>query len=302
MFSLLREFAGKSKRLHTVIVMDAEQMEAPRQYRIRPRAVLLWYGAAVLAVSVLLLILLVSTPLREIIPGYGMSEVQQEARMNTLRLASLQDSLAVQQQYMRRLQHLVTGEVDSVLIQGPGQAESPMPSDEVDARPATSTFRSPDWADHAQPALPMVRLTAHPAGTKQPETPTERYISSLKLPVLPPVNGFLTRTFDVENGHFAVDVAVEEGTVVRAIGDGYVIFADWTQDGGDAIAVQHAEGYISIYKHNQRLLKRVGDRVRDREAVSISGNSGEITTGPHLHFELWHDGLAQDPRYYVIGW
>ena len=67
------------------------------------------------------------------------------------------------------------------------------------------------------------------------------------------------------------------------------------------IGVQHADGYVSFYKHNERLLKRVGDRVRERDAVATSGNTGEITTGPHLHFELWRNGLAQDPRYFLIG-
>lgn len=89
--------------------------------------------------------------------------------------------------------------------------------------------------------------------------------------------------------------------MVRSIGDGYVVLSDWTHEGGFTIAVQHAEGYVSVYKHNQRLLKRVGDRVRAREAVAMSGNSGEISTGPHLHFELWLDGLAQDPVYYLVG-
>ena len=77
--------------------------------------------------------------------------------------------------------------------------------------------------------------------------------------------------------------------------------ADRTQEGGWAIAVQHAGGYLSLYKHNRRLLKQVGERVEAREVIAESGNSGEITTGPHLHVELWHDGLAQDPAAYFIG-
>ena len=81
-----------------------------------------------------------------------------------------------------------------------------------------------------------------------------------------------------------------------------MIFADWTHEGGYTVTVQHADGYLTVFKHNQRLLKRVGDRVRAREAVAMSGNSGEITTGPHLHFELWHNGLAQDPSFYFIGY
>jgi murein DD-endopeptidase MepM/ murein hydrolase activator NlpD len=68
------------------------------------------------------------------------------------------------------------------------------------------------------------------------------------------------------------------------------------------MAIQHAKGYLSVYKHNQRLLKRAGDRVRSLEPIARSGNTGEVTTGPHLHFELWQNGLAQDPRRYFVDW
>jgi murein DD-endopeptidase MepM/ murein hydrolase activator NlpD len=78
--------------------------------------------------------------------------------------------------------------------------------------------------------------------------------------------------------------------------------ADWLNDGGQVIAIAHANGYISVFKHNSSLLKQVGDRVQDREVIALSGNTGEITSGPHAHFELWQNGLAQDPRAYVLGW
>jgi murein DD-endopeptidase MepM/ murein hydrolase activator NlpD len=114
--------------------------------------------------------------------------------------------------------------------------------------------------------------------------------------------GFPTRDFDAADAHFGIDIAVSEGTLVRAVGEGYVVLADWTQGAGYTIAIQHADGYLSVYKHNKRLLKKTGDRVQAREALAVSGSSGEVTTGPHLHFELWQNGLAQDPRPYVTGW
>ena len=126
-------------------------------------------------------------------------------------------------------------------------------------------------------------------------------LDQIRFPVFPPVEGFITRGFEAQTGHYAVDMAVEVGSPVRSIGDGYVVMADRTQEGGHAIAVQHTGGYLSLYKHNRRLLKRVGERVEAREVIAESGNSGEITTGPHLHIELWNNGLAQDPAAYFIG-
>ncbi len=301
MFSFLSEFTRDPNSTYTVIVMDEEGMEQPRPYRVRPKRLLMWWTGTALALALALLSLVIFTPLREWIPGYGTAEMQRSARLNALRLAAMQDSLAMQQQYMTQLRKLMLGQIDSSLV---GGERPPEPALAVSGELAevTADPLSEDWTDHEQPALSLERL---PADEPPPVTPVstagERYLARLRFPVLPPVNGFLTRGFDARTGHYAIDLAVEEGSVVRAVGDGHVIFADWTHEGGFTLAIQHADGYVSVYKHNQRLLKRVGDRVRDREAIALSGNSGEITTGPHLHFELWHNGLAQDPRLYFLG-
>ena len=296
MWSFLTEMSRPADGPRTVIVLDDEYREQPRQYQLHGRRLLALLGGSALAVAPLLVALLVLTPLRELIPGYGTTSLRREAQQAAARLEALQDSLAVQQQYMMQLRQLLGGR-PAATAEAPS-AEAPAPSAEVDAVPTAPP--SENWTDHQQPALPVARQAAAGVPT-QTVAAGARYLASLTLPALPPVSGFATRGFDARSGHYALDIAVEEGTMVRAIGDGYVIFADWTHEGGYAIAVQHADGYVSVYKHNQRLLKRTGDRVRAREALAVSGNSGEFTTGPHLHFELWDNGLAQDPRSYLVG-
>lgn len=300
MWSFLVELTRHTDGPRTIIVMDDEYREQPRQYRVDPRHLLGVLGGTALVATLLLVGLLVLTPLRELIPGYGTAALRRDARLATVRLAALHDSLEVQQEYVTQLRQLLTGRMD------PAGAETGEPAQEalaVEEEPDELVTEpiSENWSDHQQPALPVARL---PIGAEVPArtvTAGERYLASLQLPALPPVSGLLTRSFDARTGHYAVDLAVKEGTLVRAIGDGYVIFADWTHEGGYAVAVQHADGYVSIYKHNQRLLKRTGDRVRARETLAVSGNSGEFTTGPHLHFELWDNGLAQDPSQYLVG-
>lgn len=303
MFSFLAEFTRGLDSTYTIIVMDEEGLEQPRQHRVMPRNVLLLLGGAMLGFGLLLVGLVVLTPLRTWIPGYGTEEMRQGARMNSLRLTALQDSLEAQQEYMSQLRKLVMGEIDSAFVGSAAPAPEPGPGPVVAGGFADMAEAPPsqDWNDHRQPAVPIVTMPVESDIPFRVVSAGTQYLSSLQFPVVPPVEGFFTRSFDARIGHFAVDIAVQEGTMVRSIGDGYVILADWTHDGGYAIAVQHAEGYVSVYKHNRRLLKRVGDRVRARDIIAASGNSGEITTGPHLHFELWHDGLAQDPRYYFIG-
>lgn len=299
MFSFLSEFTRDVDSPSTFIVMDAEGLEQPRHYKVIPRHFLYAAGGAVVGLALLLLIFIMLTPIKEFIPGYGTAAMRQNARLNSLRVAALQDSLRAQEQYMTQLRQLMLGQIDSTLAVG-----TAAPDPTLNVEPFEQPMRGeppPNWADHQQPAIPVERLDATDRTPFRLVSVAGKRLPSVLLPALPPVDGFVTRNFDARTGHYAVDIAVDIGTVVRSIGDGYVIMADWTYEGGYALAVQHSDGYISIYKHNQRLLKRVGDRVQARDAIAVSGNSGEISTGPHLHFELWHNGLAQDPTEYIIG-
>lgn len=125
---------------------------------------------------------------------------------------------------------------------------------------------------------------------------------SFVFPFEAPLKGFVTRGFQAENSHFGIDVAVETGTPVRAVASGRVIFSDKTEDAGQVIAVQHVQGYTTIYKHNKEILKSIGNLVNKGDTLAFSGNSGEITTGPHLHFEIWQNGQALDPKPFVLNW
>lgn len=298
MWSFLSEFIRNSDGAFRIIVMDEEAREQPRHHHVRPRRILLMVGATALLVALAMVALIVLTPLRELIPGYGTAALRRDARLASVRLEAMQDSLAAQQQYVDHLRNLligqVGGEVPSRATASPAVA---VPDVDVGAGAEPS---SENWSDHAQPALSLERLPVETASLPAPPS-TDSYVGTLYFPALPPVSGFMTAPFDPHTGHYAIDLAVEEGTLVRAIGDGYVFFGDWTHEGGYVVAVQHSEGFVTVYKHNNRLLKRVGDRVRAREAIAVSGNTGEQTTGPHLHFELWHNGLAQDPRSYLVG-
>ncbi|MEZ4703012.1 MAG: M23 family metallopeptidase [Rhodothermales bacterium] len=303
LFKFLSEFIRGIRSTYTIIVMDERQIQDPRQYRVKSsRFVQFWLFSLLLAGAVAISVV-AFTPLRELIPSNGTAEMQRQIVVNSLRVASLRDSLEAQLSYASQLRSLMMGHVDSTLF---AKAEEPVSNATIAQRQQSrSTFEpsSSFWTDHEQPALTIPSMPANfIPGPKLAATAGAQYLSSVQFPALPPVEGFLTRGFDARTGHYAVDVAAEEGSIIRAVGDGYVIFADWTHEGGYTISVQHADGYVSVYKHAQQLLKRVGDRVRNREAIALSGNSGEITSGPHLHFELWLNGLAQDPRYFFVGW
>lgn len=300
MLALLSEFIRNLGRTITVIVMDKDHMEQPRTFLVEPGR-LFWAAGGVMAgVLLVVLLLLLFTPVRYFLPGYGTLEMRRDAVENRMRLQSMEDSLRIQTEYVTRLQAMFLGNVADMTRQDMAATVSADPDADLQSLPLP--IASDDWEEHEQPAFNFQRLDLTPPSVPRVSSPASAYLSSLSFPVLPPVSGITTRGFDARTGHFAVDIAAEEGSAIRSIGDGYVIMADWLNDGGQVIAIAHANGYISVFKHNSSLLKQVGDRVQDREVIALSGNTGEITSGPHAHFELWQNGLAQDPRAYVLGW
>ncbi|MDA0683234.1 MAG: M23 family metallopeptidase [Bacteroidetes bacterium] len=300
MFALLSEFIRNVGRTITVIVMDREHMEHPKTFSLDPTHLFALCAGVFLGLMILITSLVLFTPLRYSLPGYGSLEMRREALENTMRISGLQDSLRLQTEYVSRLRDIFLGNVAA--------GGSPAESVEPDFDPGASLMELPlpvsseDWEQHQQPAFAFDELKQTEPSAAASSSPASNYLSALSFPFLPPVSGIITRGFDARTGHFAVDVAAETGSALRSIGDGYVILADWVNDGGQVIAIAHAGGYISVFKHNSSLLKNVGERVRDREVIALSGNTGEITTGPHAHFELWQNGLAQNPRDYVLGW
>jgi len=120
------------------------------------------------------------------------------------------------------------------------------------------------------------------------------------LILFPPVKGLVTSPFNLAQNHFGTDVATTKDNVIHAVQNGTVILAQWTLETGFVIQIQHDNDLISIYKHCSKLLKTTGDKVLSGDAVGIVGNTGEITTGPHLHLELWHKGTPINPEQFIV--
>ena len=295
MIDFLRDLFSRPGTPRTVIVLEPDAASTPRQYDVRPGYALYAAVIATVVLAAVLVAVAVLTPLRGLALGSDTAHLRGVASENAQRAAALEDSLTAQYQQIAQLRAIVTGEMDDLgeSALDPSSFSLPDPGESGPA-PGPSATVPPRAGDHAQPALPLGALGPAGDGARDGARAAS-YLDGLRLPALPPVDGVRSRGFDAGRGHFAVDLAATAGTPVRAFGGGHVVFADWTHDGGHTVAVQHPGGYLSVYKHNSRLLKRVGDRVRAREVVALSGNTGEITSGPHLHFEVWRDGLAQDP-------
>ena len=245
-------------------------------------------GVSVLlsAVTVIFLIaslIIVFTPLRNYLPGYMNTEIREQVVNNALRADSLQWLLERQRMYIMNIQDIISGNI------------------KVD------TVHTIDSLTETRTEELMERTQAEEEFRKQYEE-TERYnlttIDNAQaitgLIFFRPTRGMVSSGFDANQKHFGIDIAASPNESVLATLDGTVILATYTADTGYVIQVQHSQNLISVYKHCGSLLKKVGDSVKAGEAIALVGNTGEKTTGPHLHFEIWNRGRALDPSKYIV--
>jgi murein DD-endopeptidase MepM/ murein hydrolase activator NlpD len=125
---------------------------------------------------------------------------------------------------------------------------------------------------------------------------------AVSFPAILPTEGYMTRGFEPEHNHYGLDIAGKIGNLIVAAADGNIVFSGWTQEDGYVVIISHASGFMSFYKHNQSLLKSPGSFVRRGEPIAILGNSGTTSSGPHVHFEIWKDGIPVDPSLYMINY
>lgn len=231
--------------------------------------------------------IIVYTPLKEFIPGYS----DQKVKMNAYRAMATADSLdramAIRDAYIDNLRNVLSGNLpaDRITLTVP-TVQAPAAAD-LQPSMADSLLREKVRAEEA--------YSVHSTGSAAT-------LDRFGLPGLlffPPLRGVVTSTFNPGEGHYGIDIVTKADEAVKACLDGTVILASWTSDAGYVIQVQHTLDLVSIYKHNAVLLKKTGDHVKAGEAIAIVGNSGELTTGPHLHFELWSGGRAVDPQTYI---
>ena len=245
-------------------------------------------GVSVLlcAVTVIFLIaatIIAFTPLRNYLPGYMNSEVRELVVTNALRVDSLQQLLNRQNHYIMNIQDIFSGKVST---------------DTVSSIDSLTMIRSEEL---------MERTEAEELFRKQYEE-SERYnLTTMDnaplttgLVFYRPTRGMISSEFDANKKHFGIDIAASPNESVLAVLDGTVILSTYTAETGYVIQVQHAQNIVSVYKHCGSLLKKAGDTVKAGEAIALVGNTGENTTGPHLHFELWSKGRALDPSKYIV--
>ena len=223
------------------------------------------------------------TPLRENIPGYPSAEVRQQIIHNYVLVDSLENEIKIRDSYFDKIK---------TLFQGVTPAEESA-SNDPELKVAEATFDKFNADSVFKDKLLEEKLNLSIQQNKK------RLPSIANIHFFTPLRGMITNRFNPKTDHLAVDIVGKQNARISNVLDGTVIFSGWTMDTGYSIFIQHESNIISAYKHNAELLKEVGDKVKAGDVIAIMGNSGELTTGPHLHFELWHNGTALDPETYI---
>lgn len=269
-----------------LVILNDETFKEEFSVILSPLNVFTWGGIGIILLTLLIVSAIAFTPLREFIPGYADVTTRRMATYAALKVDSMEEKLSQYEQYVSNLRAIMNNEV-----------------------------RSEDTSLHASLSISIDSINYKPS--KQDSilrnevenneayninfSPTQERVRSLSAALLfPPINGVVSAIFEPSKGHFGVDIVPPNSDeVVKAVLAGRVILSTWSSETGNIIQIQHSGDFISVYKHNAVLLKKTGDRVEAGEAIAIVGNSGEFTTGPHLHFELWQNGEAVDPEKYV---
>ena len=281
----------KEQMSHTyrLIVMNNETFEEVGSYRLTLLNVYILISTILVMVAVLVVLAVAFTPLKRYMPGYGEGgENREEVEELYREVKTLEKQLAAQKEFSSSMQKVLVGDVetadDIIRSNNPGdtvgQVERSLEEEqlrqEMELQKVGLAAQRPRTANFSPRDVPLEQM----------------YFNS-------PVRGEISAGFMPDKKHFGVDVLAPKNTAIQAAMDGYIFFSDWTLETGNTIGIQHANNTITFYKHNSVLLKKAGNFVKAGEAVAIIGNTGTLSDGPHLHFELWHKGNPVDPRDYI---
>lgn len=240
--------------------------------------------SAVVIFCLVIYIIIAYTPVRTLIPGYPDARAKRAAIQNAIRVDSLETLVSRWELYSENMRRILDGEepvrLDSLIMKMAEEGRSGLSEKQI---------RKQDS---------ILRMNVTQEEQFQLSLAEGRNLHIEGMHFFCPLKGVISQGYD-PSIHPFVDITAPANSMVYATLDGTVISSGWTDDTGYTIQIQHINDIISIYKHNQKLLKKVGDKVTAGEPIAIVGNTGALTTGDHLHFELWYKGEAVDPTKYI---
>lgn len=283
MFKFIQALFGIRHKGVTVILWEDQNSDNPQTFRFIPIRFFLLLTVSLLIVTALVHTALFLTPLGNTIYNKSEGEIRDQVIQVGSRLAMLQEALNERDSQLRNMREILRKGIDTTFVfdfTTDFIVDSQNPPTEVQQ----PTFESISFDFLRSPEVSLL-------------VPVDR---GPIFPVSLPVNGLLTANFDSEIGHFGIDIAATAGTPFRALADGVVLNIEWTMNYGYVIYVQHGDGYLSVYKHSAGPTRKTGDIIQKGDILGSVSESGLISTGPHLHYELWRNGRPLNPVNYMM--
>jgi murein DD-endopeptidase MepM/ murein hydrolase activator NlpD len=279
-----QSFWEKFRHKYRLSIYRDETFEEVLNVKLTKLNVMAIIGICVFIFLVIVISVIAYTPVRELIPGYPDEKTVRNIYMNNYRLDSLEQEIIKRDAYFENLRRIISGE---------------KPQSYGRSADTSIVHTSLNYTKSKEDS--MLRNMVEPKDQFGLSTIENRKIRPALFNVLffPPVKGMVTNAFNNTLDHYGTDIVAGTNEVVKATLPGTITMAGWTLETGYVIQIQHADNILSVYKHNAELLKHIGDRVKAGEPIAIIGNSGELTTGAHLHFELWYNGTPLNPQDYI---
>lgn len=275
------------KKPYRLVILKEDSLEEVGAYTLTPLSLYVLLSSLFVGLASVVVILIVFTPLKRWIPGYGDASMDPELISLRSKVDDMTRQLELQKRYTDNIRQILTGEVRT---EQPKETQGFVQDSLKDVKRVEEDQL---LRNNFQLGEGLRNQSSTPSTTPTKQTPLER------LHFTPPLKGEVSAGFMPDKDHNGVDVLAPKNTPIKAAMDGFVILSDWTLETGNTIGIMHESQVVTFYKHNSSLLKKRGSFVRAGEAIAIIGNTGTLSSGPHLHFELWYQGKPVDPVRFI---
>lgn len=278
---------SRLKNKYRLVIMNDETFEEKLSLTLSPLNVITVFGSFTLLLIISMVYFIAFTPLREYIPGYADIGMRRKVFQMSTAVDSLQREMKMRDEYLAVLKNIIEG-------------KSPEPAAEKGNKSGKQVTKTGIKFSRSKEDSLLRKMVAEEDNAllqrKQQAGGSDKNLRTKGLLFFKPVSGVVSSAFNTSDEHYGVDIVTAPDETVKATLDGKVIFSGWTIETGHVLVIQHEQNLISLYKHNSILLKKTGNYVQSGEPIAIVGNSGELSTGPHLHFEVWQNGKPLNPK------
>lgn len=277
-----KKIAKKLLHKYRLVILNEDTFEERISFKLTRLNVFILVGISGIILIALTTLFIAFTPLREYIPGYSSTKLKRSATRLVATVDSLENTIRINDQYYSSVRRVLSGDVAVLEFDRDSIRDAIFSNEELNVLPSKEDSLLRQMVDQ-----------------EDKYNVFDGTIEASDFSLFPPVLGTISSEYDASSKHFAIDIVTDKDAPVKAAADGTVIFSEWTAETGHVLIIEHKQDLITVYKHNASLNKRQGDLVQAGEVVATVGDTGDLSTGPHLHFELWNNGYPVNPVNFI---